>query len=202
MSQAQAFPPDSLAPWAEIVPNVPPMTDDDLLALPDDEWQYELVEGRLVRMPPSGRRATRMGRRLAARLGDFVDLHGLGEVSGADGGYRLAPGTDLAPDVGYVRAERLPPLDSPDSDKLIPGAPDLAVEIASPNQFRPGMGAKARRYLDAGTRLVWVVWPSRHEVDVWQPGDTQPSATLNTADTLDGLAVVPGFTLPVADLFG
>src|SRR5437773_7911945 len=60
---------------------------------------------------------------------DICSVQHLGEVSVPDGGYRLAPGTDLAPDVGFVRAERLPPLDSPNSDKLIPGAPDLAVEI-------------------------------------------------------------------------
>lgn len=82
MSQARAFPPDSVAPWAEIVPNTPPMTEDALLALPDDGWAYELVEGVLVRMPPSGKRATRIARRLSARLGDFVDERGLGEVTG------------------------------------------------------------------------------------------------------------------------
>ena len=104
------------------------------------------------------------------------------------------------PDLSFVRSGRLPGEKVP--VKKMQLAPDLAVEIASPNQFRPGMAAKARRYLDAGTRLVWVVWPRRHEVDVWRPGDTQPSATLHMADNLDGLAVVPGFTLPVADIFG
>jgi Uma2 family endonuclease len=152
-------------------------------------------------MPPSGRRATRISRRLAARLGDYVDARALGEVTGEQGGYRIGPRTDLAPDVGFVRAERLPPLDAPASDGLIDGAPDLAVEVASPNQYRPGMAAKARRYLAAGTQLVWVVWPKRRDVDIWRPGDQQPSATLTVADTLDGRDVVPGFALPVSELF-
>lgn len=134
-------------------------------------------------------------------MGDVVDARGLGEVTVADGGYILAPGTDLAPDVGFIRASRLAPLDSPDADKLIPGAPDLAVEVASPNQFRPEMAAKAGRYLAAGTQLVWVVWPRSREVDVWRAGDAHPTITLTTGDTLDGGTVVPGFTYPVADLF-
>jgi len=97
------------------------MTVDELAALPDDGWQYELVEGVLVRMPPSGQRAARIASRLAARLGDFVDAQNLGNVTGPDGGYTLGPRTDLAPDVGFIQAARLPPLDSPDYDKLAAG---------------------------------------------------------------------------------
>lgn len=197
---AHAVPPEPVAPWAEVVPDAPPMTEADLLARPDDGWQYELVKGVLVRMPPSGKRATRIARRLSARLGDYVDEHGLGEVTGEQGGYRLAPGTDLAPDVGFIRAERLPPLDSPEYDTLADGAPDLAVEVASPNQWQPGMRKKAGEYLDAGTRLVWIVWPRWRRVDVWRAGDDEP-ATLTVEDTLDGEDVVPGFTYAVADLF-
>ncbi len=158
MSTAHAVPPDPPAPWAEVVPGAPfPMTEAALLRLPDDGWCYELVEGVLVRMPPSGRRATRISRRLVARLGDYVDAQALGEVTGEQGGYRLAPRTDLAPDVGFMRAERLPPLDAPASDGLLVGVPDLAVEVASPNQYRPTMAAKAQRYLAAGTQLMWVI---------------------------------------------
>jgi len=200
MSQACAMPPESVAPWAEVVPNMPPMTEDDLLALPDDGWQYELVAGVLVRMPPSGKRATRIARRLSARLGDYVDERNLGEVTGEQGGYRLAPRTDLAPDAGFIRADRLPPLDSPEYDTIADGAPDLAVEVASPNQWRPGMRKKTMQYLDAGARLVWVIWPRWRRVDVWHPDDTAP-LTLEVGATLDGEDVVPGFTYPVADLF-
>ena len=82
-----------------------------------------------------------------------------------------------------------------------PLAPDLTVEIASPNHYRPALARKAQRYLNAGTRLVWVVWPKRKEVDVWRPGDTQPSTTLGVDDALDGLDILPGFTYPVRRLF-
>lgn len=205
MSEARAYPPDQLAPWAELVPDASTKTVDELLSLPDDGWRYELVEGRLVRMPPEGFRASRLAMRLGVRLASFVEAYDLGAVTGEAGGYDLSPhgqkDTALAPDVGFVRAEHLPPHVAFDEDKAVPFAPDLAVEVASPNQYRPGMAAKAKRYLAAGTRMVWIVWPKRRQIDVWRAGDVRPSTTLGITDTLDGLDVVPGFTCPVADLF-
>ena len=62
------------------------------------------------------------------------------------------------------------------------------------------MRKKAEQYLNAGTSLVWVVWPRWRQVDVWRPGAAAPM-TLEVGDTLDGEGVVPGFTYPVADLF-
>lgn len=107
---------------------------------------------------------------------------------------------ELAPDAGSMRAERAPPRTSPAYAKAWPGAPDLAVEVASPNQHRPETRKKARYYLNAGTRLVWVVWPRRQRVNVRRPGDTQPSATLGMGESLSGEDVVQGFAYPVADL--
>jgi len=204
MTALPTMPPDNLAPWAEIVPNMPPMTADDLHAMPDDGYSYELVEGVLVRMPMSGLAASSIGMRLAARLTVYVEDHGLGVVTGEQGGYRLDPArpfdTELAPDIAFVRADRLPPTTSPEYHKAPRLAPDLAVEVASQNQFAPGLAAKVKIYLSFGTRLVWVVWPRYRRVDVWHPGDETPVA-LGVEGTLDGEDVVPGFTYPVARLF-
>lgn len=64
------------------------------------------------------------------------------------------------------------------------------------------MAAKARTYLDSGTRLVWIVWPEQHQVDVWRAGrSVGPAAVLAMGDALDGEDAVPGFTCPVSDLF-
>ncbi len=62
------------------------------------------------------------------------------------------------------------------------------------------MAAKAQLYLAAGTRLVWVIWPRRQQVDVWHPNDKRP-VLRGVGDMLDGEDVVPGFTYPVASLF-
>jgi Uma2 family endonuclease len=106
----------------------------------------------------------------------------------------------FAIDVGFVRAERVPPVDAPDYYKAWQLAPDLAVEVVSEHQFAPGMGAKARMYLAFGTRLVWVTWPRYKRVDIWHPGDETPT-TYGVEDTLSGEDVVPGFSYPIARLF-
>ena len=89
-----------------------------------------------------------------------------------------------------------------DEDKPIPFAPDLAIEVASPSQDSDDMAAKARVYLRAGTRLVWVVWPQSGHIDVWRAAvPTGPVAALRRSDSLDGEDVVPGFSYPVEELF-
>lgn len=199
---------DTIAPWAEPVPDAPPnLTADDLLAMPDDGYIYELVEGRLVRVPGSGLEASNIALDLASALNVYVKMRKLGRVTGADGEYRLAgqptePGeTALVPDVAYIRAERVPARSSRQYKGAPHLAPDLVVEVASPNQYRPEMAAKARLYLKYGVRLVWVVWPGDQQVDVWLPGSDTPVRTLGEGDMLDGLDVLPGFTHPVAGLF-
>ena len=127
MTAQRASTPDPIAPWAEIVPNMPPMTVDDLHAIPDDGWMYELVKGVLVRMPLSGGEASNIGLLLGSRLSVYVEDNGLGRVTGEQGGYRLDPAhprdTELGPDYAFVRADRLPPRTSPEYSKAWQLAP-------------------------------------------------------------------------------
>lgn len=120
-------------------------------------------------MPFSGGEASRMSLRLGAALLEFVEAHDLGAVTGADGEYDLTqPGdageTALAPDAAFVRADRMPAQLSPEYKKAWRLAPDLVVEVVSPSQFRPEMAAKAKLYLKAGMRLLWMVWPRYQQV--------------------------------------
>lgn len=197
----RAFPSDTLAPWAEIVPNTGRTTVDALLTRPDDGWRYEVVEGVLVRVAGSGKRATTIAFNLGAELRAFVRPRRLGVVTGADGVYTF-PGaeTGLLPDIGFYIAEHDALI--VDEDKPIPFAPDLAIEVASPAQDAEELAAKARLYLRGGTRLVWIVWPMRHRIDVWRQGSVdRPAMTLRTDGTLSGEDVVSGFSYPVADVF-
>lgn len=203
MTALRATAADPVAPWAEVVPGAPyPMTIQDLLDWPaDGGYRYELVEGVLVRMTGSGNEATTVAGVLLIALGTFVYAGRLGIVTSADGVYKF-PGaeTGIIPDVGFYAAERRALFK--DLKKPIPFAPDLAIEVASPEQ-RPGeLAAKARLYLSGGTRLVWIVWPGSEHIDVWHQGHPEaPAATLNTGDTLDGEDMVPGFALPVLAVF-
>ncbi len=104
----------------------------------------------------------------------------------------------LGADVSFMSLHRVP--NEADEATYVRAAPDLAVETASPSQYRPKMGAKAWLWLTRGARLVWVIWPSRHEVDVWTPEHDVP-LTLGMDARLDGADVLPGFSYALADLF-
>jgi len=198
---------ETLAPWAQLVPDVGPMTEDELMELPDDDrWMYELVAGMLVRTRRSGGETSRLGVCIAAAFFNFTEPRDLGAVLGADAGFDLTqPGeqgeTALGPDVSFTQKARIPARDSPEYKRAWHLAPDLVVEVASPNQYRPEMASKSRRYLAAGSRLIWVVWPKSQQVDVWRAGASDPIQTLTIAESLDGLDVLPGFTYPLARLF-
>ncbi len=202
MTAGRAHPSDAVAPWAETVPDAPyPMTMAAFLDYPDDDgYRYELVEGVLVRMVGSRPAAGHITVRLQARLAVYVEDHGLGQVTRPDEPYDFEntgqKDTGLLPDIGFYKASR-EALVHP--DEAYPFAPDVAVEVASSKQYRPGMRAKAARYLAGGTSLVWVVWPRRWQVDMWRPGADGP-VTLGVDDLLDGGDVIPGFTYPIARL--
>lgn len=207
MAEARVAPWNTLVPWAEIVRDASPTTVESLLTRPDDGWQYEVVEGVLVRMAGSGNLATTIALLLGSLLLAHVRPRRLGRVTGADGVYKF-PGaeTGLLPDVGFYGAALFSRIT--DEDKPIPVAPELAIEVASPSQDGAAMAAKARYYLRGGTRLVWVVWPHAEMIDVWRPGDLRsrvsdmhPSTTLHGGEMLDGEEVVPGFSHAVADVF-
>jgi len=189
------------APWAEIVPDMGPVTVDVLLTLLDNGYRYEVVDGALVRVAGSGYEATTIGLTIAAELRAYARPRRLGVATPADGVYEFQPAeTGLLPNVGFIEASKVPLI--VDRQKPMPFAPDLAVEVASPDQVAEAMTAKARMYLGGGTRLVWVVWPARLHVDVWRPAlRSAPVATLGIGDRLDGEDVVPGFLVPVADIF-
>jgi Uma2 family endonuclease len=117
---------------------------------------WELVEGRVIPMSPAGGRHGGIVTRVGHLLSAFVDARGVGFVLSGDAGFvlRRNPDTVRAPDVAFVRRRRLPkglPL------AFVEGAPDLAVEVKSPDEHWPFIGRKAREFIAAGTVAVWVV---------------------------------------------
>lgn len=156
-------------------------------------------------MTPTGGDQSLVTLQLDTELRLFVRTHSLGVVLTGEPGFLISqPGeldTVLAPDVAFVRAERVPPRGSPERSSYWPLAPDLVAEVASPSQYPPELAENAKRWLTAGVRLVWIIWPEAQRLDVWRPGKEIPTATLQASDTLDGMDVLPGFTYPLASLF-
>ncbi len=181
------------------VPKMPAtlMTAEELLHTSIPDKRTELVRGVLVvREPPGGRHGS-VTMNLALRLGNHVEREGAGQVFAAETGFALARGPDTvrAPDIAFVRRERLPepiPVGFPEF------APDLVVEVLSPGD-RPGeVLAKVADWLSAGTRLVWVVDPERRLARVYRPDGSE---TIVTADgSLDGEDGLPGFSCPLASI--
>lgn len=175
------------------------VTADELMRMPDDGVKHELVEGRLITMTHAGSLHGRLAMRLGAAVDRFVEEHALGAVFAAETGFRLArdPDTVRAPDVSFVRKERL--LEEGLPDGYWPGPPDLAVEVQSPNNSVRELELKAQDYLRRGVQLVWVVFPKKRAVVVYRP-DAVP-ASLGEHDALDGYDLLPGFRYPLARLF-
>ena len=174
------------------------LTGDDLLRMSDDGWQYELRAGELIRMSPPGYEHSDIGTELAARLRPYARQRKLGLVV-MEAGFRLSadPDTVRAPDVSFVRQDRLPQGRRPRG--YFPGAPDLAVEIASPSDSAEDINEKIAEYLHAGSQLVVVLYPRTRQVGLYRPDAS--AQFLSDKSTLDLTEVVPGFTCPVVELF-
>ncbi|HKP53232.1 MAG TPA: Uma2 family endonuclease [Chloroflexia bacterium] len=174
------------------------VTADELSALPDDGWQYELLEGVLQKLPPPGEDHAAICLTIGASLLEYVKSHQLGLVTSERGFIlRTNPDTVRAPDVAFVRQERIAATGRIRGYRQ--GAPDLAIEVNPPND-RPGdIATKVREYLAAGALMVIVIDPEPRLVTVYQAPDKVTFLTVN--DMLDGGDVVPGWQLPVASIF-
>jgi Uma2 family endonuclease len=113
---------------------------------------------------------------------------------------RLLKGLVRVPDVAFFSWDKLPGRVFP--SKTIPAlAPDLAVEVLSEGNTPEEMERKLREYFLAGVRLVWMIDPRKRTAEVYTSPDA-PTATFDERQALDGGDVLPGFTLPLAELFG
>ncbi len=170
---------------------------DQLRCVERDRRLVELLDGVLVEKP-MGARESFMAMTLGMYLLQFARTHRLGIVGGADCLMRIVDGRNRLPDVSYTSWGRLP-TDDAHLQPVADFSPDLAVEVLSENNTPGEIAQKLREYFQSGTRLVWVVEPDARIVRVY----TAPEVftTLTAADTLDGGAVLPGFSLPLANLF-
>ena len=173
-------------------------TEADLLAVEQREGRLcELVDGVLVEKP-MGYRESLVASTLNRFLGTFVTARDLGLVSGEAGMMRLFPGLVRIPDVAFAAWDRFPDrraVDSPIPDLV----PSLAVEVLSRGNTEAEMARKLAEYFAAGVQLVWLVDLNTRTVVCYTAPDR--SVTLQAEDALDGGAVLPGFSLPLRELF-
>jgi Uma2 family endonuclease len=176
-----------------------PVTAEELLRTPDDGLRRELVRGEVRTMAPAGSAHGRTAVNVTTPLDGHVKQNELGAVFAAETGFKISshPDTVRAPDVAFVRCERVEIVG--EIEGYWPEAPDLAVEVVSPNDRFSEVEEKVEDWIAAGTRMVLIANPRSRTVTVRLPGNK--IEILTERDTIQGGEVVPGWTLPVADVF-
>jgi Uma2 family endonuclease len=174
------------------------MTIQQFEALSEKEGvRYELDAGALISVLASPSLFHNMIRdRLGMKLYSFVDERKLGLVSW-ETDFQLSETTVRIPDLSFIRAERL---EGWDPRERLRGAPDLAIEIASPSDTPDDLVRKAQQYLSAGARAVWVLYPEARLAYLYRPGGH--IEVRDETQSLDNAELLPGFSAALAEIFG
>jgi Uma2 family endonuclease len=171
-------------------------TIDDLYKV---EGKAELVDGRLVLMSPGGGAHAKVTKNILISLGLYERNVGGGIAFGDGAGFIYSPRRSFSPDVAwYVGPEP--------TEKMLDGAPLLAVEVRSPDDYGPAaerrMAAKRAAYFDCGTQVVWDVDGLRAEViRVYRAVDPESADVYERGEVADAEPAVPGWRFPVDELF-
>jgi Uma2 family endonuclease len=174
-------------------------TPEELLEITDRPMP-ELIDGQFVERPLMGQKSDAVAARILRLIGNFVEDHRLGVMNGAQGSFQIFPDDPRKvriPDVSFTRRDRLPEGQVAEGHGKV--APDLVVEVVSPNDLHMEVMAKVRDFLNAGVPMIWVANPETSDVQVYRSDGTV--ALLQGGDVLDGGDVLPEFRCPVADLF-
>ena len=176
------------------------VTPDDLLRMPDQGQGYELVGGELRELNVSYL-SSFVGRRISTLLANHAEPSALGWVNGEGTSYRCFPDDEnrvRRADTAFHRLDRLTP-DQARPEGHCTVVPDLVVEVVSPNDLADEVNEKRIEWLEAGAQLVWVIHPIQQTIHAYRADGTV--TLFRRTDTLTAEPVLPGFRVPVAELF-
>ncbi len=173
------------------------LTAEEFYRRPEGSRRFELVKGVIIPMSPTNYDHGLIVLKLGRLIGNFVAEHDLGDTLGAETGFTLShdPDTVHAPDVAFVSKIRRP---APRMG-FVELAPDLVVEVVSPSDAPDEIQAKVEDYLDAGVKLVWLVYPRTQSVTVYR--SLTDARILRAPAALTADEMLPAFSLPVAHIF-
>ncbi len=167
----------------------------------EDDYLFEIIDGQKVEVLPMGALAGRLANRLAYHMNAHAIPNQLGEAN-VENLFHLALPVDRnrRPDVAFISNDRWPanrPL-TPEQNAW-DVVPNITVETISPSDFTEEVLEKIDEYFRAGVQMVWVVHPKQKLIYVYE----SPTSVrvLTEKDVLDGGKVLPGFQLPLAQLF-
>jgi len=164
----------------------------------EPEFLFEVIDGFIVRKTV-GANEIDLANTLNRHLASFVAAHGLGRAY-VELGYELpGGGPRRKPDVSFLSEGRWPRSRPFPPGDFVPVVPELAVEIVSPHELASVMFSKVEQYFRAGVSAVWLVVPHTKRVYCFaSPTDIR---VLSPTDDLTGDPVVPGFRMPLTELF-
>jgi len=175
-------------------------TEAELQALPGDGYIHEVVDGELVMSPKNDSFHGQICSRLLAAIVNFNRAHQLGAVWDSSTGFWMRNRNCRAPDISFITKTRLEDLGfKPSRREFFPGAPDLAVEILSPNNTRAEIDERLKDFFASGTQIAWIINPELRCAEICHAPTKRQ--LLGSGAFLDGQHLLPGFHYPIADLF-
>ncbi|SPE50098.1 conserved hypothetical protein [Verrucomicrobia bacterium] len=172
----------------------------ELQALPEDGYMHEVVGGELVMSPKNDAFHGAICLQLAAALLAFARKERLGAVWDSSTGFWMKNRNCRAPDISFISRERLSAAGFKRSTRrFFPGAPDLTVEILSPNNTRQEIDERLKDFFESGTKLAWIIDPGAQRVEVCR--SLTQRQLIASGGFLDGEELLPGFRYPIGDLF-
>ena len=168
------------------------------MRLPHDGFKCELLDGELRLTPRAGMEHGFISSSLTAMMAAHAATRCLGMVCGPNLGCWMRSGNLLCPDVSFIGAARVPRTPKA-REGFFRGAPDLVIEVLAPSDGPFHTSEKMVDYFESGTRLAWAVNPAERNVLVYRTPEAD--GLLRVTDALDGQDVIPGFRLPLAELF-
>src|SRR5271155_5406509 len=166
-------------------------TEAELQALPEEGYIHELVDGELVMSPKNNPYHGKICAELSMALCAFAKAHKLGAVWDSSTGFWMHNRNCRAPDISFVSKERLQALGfKSHARNFFPGAPDLAVEILSPNNTRAEIDARLRDFFASGAQIAWIINPDTECAEVCHAPDRRK--LLGPGADLDGEHLLPG----------
>jgi Uma2 family endonuclease len=174
-----------------------PITAEEFLLMPESEG-HELVDGELVEVG-MGSESSWIGGYLFHQLMNFVLPRRIGRLFPQESGIQIwpdRPNLVRKPDTYFIRRERI---SGPNPTGWMRVAPDLVIEVVSPNDKASELEEKLREYREAAIPLIWVIYPATRTAHVLRANGSHDE--LDEQDALDGEDVIPGFSAPLADLF-
>ncbi len=189
-------------PLTVSLPTAAPMTRDEFYAFCQanrDLCIERTATGDVVIMPPAFSDTGNRNFNLAASLWIWTQQDATGLGFDSSSGFTLSNGATRSPGAAWIKLERWNTLTEEEKASFAPISPDFVIERRSASDTLTGLQTKMQEYMDNGVSLGWLIDRKNHTVYVYRPN--QASQILENPDAVSGDPELPGFTLPMAQVW-